>query len=264
MLFRRQSTKLHFVVPRGTPNDASVKYVSSWFPDFLSEGVFTISYAVPHLCSTVTPPWGGGVTTILGGHLLVVTSPKISGRVTGDLPQNLVWGGGSPKFGDLPQKSGWGGSPFGSDLPHECFGGGSPFACPGEYGARWDMGISYKIANFSSLAPSALAESLPSVGKKRTKNEPFVRKRSWRILSVKGRASVKLALSVSQNVRILTSICTVERHSPRSTKLSPAAKKMACLDSPHVKIRRTPEDIHAQARNFAKRTTDGSRMFNSQ
>ena len=48
MLFRCQSTKLHFVVPRGTPNDSSVKYVSSWFPDFVSEGVFTISYAVPH------------------------------------------------------------------------------------------------------------------------------------------------------------------------------------------------------------------------
>ena len=94
----------------------------------------------------------------------MVTSPKISGGVTGDLPQNLVWGG-SPKFGDLPQKSGWGGSPFGSDLPQEYFGGGgSPFTCPGEYGARWDMGISHKIANFSSLAPSALAESLPFVG----------------------------------------------------------------------------------------------------
>ena len=48
MLFRSQSTKLHFVVPRGTPNDSSVKYVPFWFPDFVSEGVFTISYAVPH------------------------------------------------------------------------------------------------------------------------------------------------------------------------------------------------------------------------
>ena len=48
MLFRCLSTKLHFVVPRGTPNDSSVKYVSSWFPDFVSEGVFIISYAVPH------------------------------------------------------------------------------------------------------------------------------------------------------------------------------------------------------------------------
>ena len=35
---------------------------------------------------------------------------------------------------------------------------------------------------------------------------------------------------------------------------------MACLDSPHVKIRRAPEDIHAQARNFAERTTNGSRI----
>ena len=42
MLFRSQSTKLHFVVPPGTPNDSSVKYVSFWFPDFVSEGVFII------------------------------------------------------------------------------------------------------------------------------------------------------------------------------------------------------------------------------
>ena len=46
MLFRCQNTKLLFVVPQGTPNDSSVKYVSSWFPDLVSEGVFTISYAV--------------------------------------------------------------------------------------------------------------------------------------------------------------------------------------------------------------------------
>ena len=48
VLFRSQSTKLHFVVPRGTPNDSSVKYVYSWFPDFVEESAFTISYAVLH------------------------------------------------------------------------------------------------------------------------------------------------------------------------------------------------------------------------
>ena len=48
MSFRAQSTKLHFVVPRGTPNDSSVKHVYSWFPDFVQESVFTISHAVLH------------------------------------------------------------------------------------------------------------------------------------------------------------------------------------------------------------------------
>ena len=177
------------------------------------------------LSSTVTPP--GGVTTILGGgHLLVVTSPKISGGggVTGDLPQNLVWGG-SPKFGDLPQKSGWGGGHhLAVTSPKSTLGGHHSLVLGNTgHGGTWVFPTKSPIFLRSRLRRSR--NPCHSLVGKRTKNEPFVRKRSWRILSVKGRASVKLALSVSQNVRILTSICTVERHSPRSTKLSPAAQK---------------------------------------
>ena len=35
---------------------------------------------------------------------------------------------------------------------------------------------------------------------------------------------------------------------------------MVCFVSPHNKIRRTPEDAHAQARNFAERSTNASRI----
>ena len=92
--------------------------------------------------------WGGG--SLFDGE-----PPKFLGGVTSNLPQNLVWGRGLiPKFGDLPQKSGWGRLPFWQRV--------TPLPRVVWSGAR--------------------------------KNEPFVRKRSWRILSVKGRTSVKLAL----------------------------------------------------------------------
>ena len=62
----------------------------------------------------------------------------------------------------------------------------------GNFGAN----ISREIANFSSLAPSALAKSLQFIGGERTKNESFVRKRSWCILSIFWKKPITTALSV--------------------------------------------------------------------
>ena len=52
----------------------------------------------------------------------------------------------------------------------------------------------------------------------RAKNKPFVRKRSWRILSV--RDALKLSLCTGENVKTLTSTCSAK--TPQLSKFYPA------------------------------------------
>ena len=124
--------------------------------------------------------------------------------------------------------------------------GGSPFPYPGQNGAIFLRSRLRRSRNpCHSLAGGA------------PKNEPFVRKRSWRILSVKGRTSLsELGLECKpkrQNIDI---------HLNRRTSQL-VTDKMACFVSPRVKIRRALEDTltHAQARNFAERSTNASSRY---
>ena len=167
-----------------------------------------------------------------------MTSPKISGGVTGDLPQNLVWGGYHLTV-TLSPKSSLGGVTISLSWAKRGTAGqgyfpqNRQFFFARAFGARGILAIRWRGGGG---AP---------------KNEPFVRKRSWRILSVKRTHVSEVGLECKperQNIDI-----HLHNRTPQSVtdKIVPNSSKiLACFVSPHVKIRRALEDTHAQAQQL--------------
>ena len=115
------------------------------------------------------------------------------------------------------------------------------------------MLFSRNIANFSSLAPSALAESLEFVGWGPREKQTLCEKTLLAHFECVTCIEVELVNTRErQNIDI-----HVQRKNTTAAKILPPSTSMACFICPLVKIPSVPEDTCAtksQAHNFAERS----------